>query len=95
MVPWTKKGSGFAMLLIENEMPVNKVAKIVQNYPNRLWTIFKHWISIARQRDIIEDLDKVGFDETSVRKGHKYITTMVDLKQRRSLFATEGKGLIA
>ncbi len=64
----------------------------MQTYPNRLWNIFKRWISIARKKDIIEDLDKVGFDETSVRKGHKYITTMVDLKQKIVLFATERKG---
>ena len=80
------------MLLIENEMPVNKVAKIVKVYPNRLWRVFNYWISIAHQKDVIEDLTQVGFDETSTRKGHNYITTMVDLKQRRVLFATEGKG---
>lgn len=98
-VPWSRKGSGFtllfeafAMLLIENEMPVNKVAEVVQVYPNRLWTIFNYWISIAHQKDVIKDLDKVGFDETSIKKGHNYITTMVDLKERRILFATKGKG---
>jgi len=98
-VPWARKGSGFtllfeafAMLLIENEMPVNKVAKIVKVYPNRLWRVFNYWISIAHQKDIVEDLTQLGFDETSTRKGHNYITTMVDLKQRRVLFATEGKG---
>jgi len=98
-VPWARKGSGFtllfeafSMLLIENEMPVNKAAKIVQVYPNRLWNIFNYWISRAHHKDQIEDLDKVGFDETSVKKGHNYITTMVDLSQRRVLFATEGKG---
>jgi transposase len=39
-VPWARKGSGFtllfeafSMLLIENEMPVNKAAKILQVYP--------------------------------------------------------------
>lgn len=98
-VPWARKGSGFtllfeafAMLLIENEMPVNKVAKVVKVYPNRLWRVFNYWVSIAHQKDVIEDLTKLGFDETSTRKGHNYITTMVDLKQRRVLFATEGKG---
>jgi len=98
-VPWARKGSGFTllfeaftMLLIENEMPVNKVAKVVKVYPNRLWRVFNYWISIAHQKDVIEDLAKIGFDETSTRKGHNYITTMVDLKQRRVLFATEGKG---
>ncbi|MBA3987356.1 MAG: ISL3 family transposase [Flavobacteriales bacterium] len=98
-VPWKRKGSGFtllfeafSMLLIENEMPVNKAAKIVQVYPNRLWNIFNYWISRAHHKDQIEDLDKVGFDETSVKKGHNYITKMVDLSQRRVLLATEGKG---
>ena len=98
-VPWARKGSGFTllfeaftMLLIENEMPVNKAAKIVQVYPNRLWNVFNYWISIAHKEDTIEDLDKIGFDETSVRKGHNYVTTMVDLKEKRVMFATEGKG---
>ena len=98
-VPWARKGSGFtllfeafAMLLIENEMPVNKVAKIVKVYPNRIWRVFNYWISIAHQDDTIENLTQIGFDETSTRKGHNYITTMVDLNQRRVLFATEGKG---
>jgi transposase len=98
-VPWARKGSGFtllfeafSMLLIENEMPVNKAAEILQVYPNRLWNIFNYWISKAHQDDTITDLTKIGFDETSVKKGHNYITTMVDLKQRRILFATPGKG---
>jgi len=99
VVPWARKGSGFtllfeafSMLLIENEMPVNKAAKVLQVYPNRLWNIFNYWISIAHNEDKIENLDKVGFDETSVRKGHNYITTAVDLDEKRILFAVEGKG---
>jgi transposase len=98
-VPWARKGSGFtllfeafSMLLIENEMPVNKVAKVVKVYPNRLWNVFNYWISRAHKEDVINDLDKIGFDETSVRKGHDYVTTLVDLDTRRVLFATEGKG---
>ncbi|WP_262491818.1 helix-turn-helix domain-containing protein [Nonlabens dokdonensis] len=42
-VPWARAQSGFtllfetfSMLLIENEMPVNKAAKIMNVYPNRL-----------------------------------------------------------
>jgi transposase len=98
-VPWARSGSSFtllfeafAMLLIESEMPVNKAAKVLNIYPNRLWTIFNYWISKAHKDDKIETLEKVGFDETSVRKGHDYVTTMVDLLERRVLFATEGKG---
>lgn len=57
-VPWARSGSGFtllfeafSMLLIENEMPVNKAAKIVNVYPNRLWNIFNYWISKAHNQD--------------------------------------------
>ena len=98
-VPWARKGSGFtllfeafSMLLIENEMPVNKVAKLLQVYPARIWNVFDYWISIAHKEDIIDSLTKIGFDETSVKKGHNYITHMVDLEQKRVLFACEGKG---
>lgn len=97
-VPWARPNSGFtllfeafSLLLIENEMPVNKAAKIVGVYPNRLWTVFNYWISRAHSDDEIEDPEQLGFDETSTKKGHNYVTTMVDLKQRRVLFACEGK----
>ena len=55
-------------------MPVNKVAKILQVYPVRLWNVFDYWISIAHKEDVIDSLTKIGFDETSVKKGHNYIT---------------------
>lgn len=97
-VAWARPGSGFtllfeafSMLLIENEMPVNKVASVLRVYPNRIWRIFGYWVSRAHKNDVIEDLEKVGFDETSVKKGHNYVTTMVDLEDRRVLFVTEGK----
>jgi len=74
-------------------MPVNKAAQVVRVNLNRLWTVFNYWISKAYNKDVIEDLDKVGFDETSTKKGHNYFTTMVDLEERRVLFATQGKGV--
>lgn len=98
-VPWARKGSGFtllfeafSMLLIESEMPVNKAAKVLQVYPNRIWNIFNYWVSIVHNEDVIDELDKVGFDETSVKKGHNYVTTLVDLEERRVLYVTPGKG---
>jgi transposase len=98
-VPWARKGSGFtllfeaySMLLIENEMPVNKAATIVGAYPNRLWRVFSYWINKAHNADEIKDVTKVGFDETSSKKGHNYVTTCVDLEQRRVLFSSKGKG---
>ncbi|MGB5988761.1 MAG: ISL3 family transposase [Marinifilaceae bacterium] len=98
-VPWARKGSGFtllfeaySMLLIESEMPVKKAANIMGVYPQRIWNIFSYWISKAHKEDKIKDLSKVGFDETSSKKGHSYVTTLVDLETRRVLYVTKGKG---
>lgn len=98
-VPWARPQSGFtllfeaySMLLIESEMPVSKASNIMGVNPQRLWNVFKFWILKAHTADKIEDLTQLGFDETSSKKGHKYVTISVDLKQRRVLFATQGKG---
>ena len=40
----------------------------------------------------MSDVRRVGIDETSRRKRHKYVTLFVDLDQSRVLYATKGKG---
>lgn len=97
-VPWSRKGSGFtllfeaiAMSLIENEMPVNKVAKMLGEHPNRIWRIFNYWLSRAYQKDDPSQVTQLGFDETSRRKGHNYITVAVDLEHRRVIHVVKGK----
>ena len=98
-VPWSRDGSGFtllfeafAMLMIENEMPVNKVEKVLGENAHRLWRIFNYWIERAYVADILSQVTKIGFDETSRKKGHSYITLGVDLDERKVLHVTEGKG---
>ena len=98
-VPWSRKGSGFtmlfeaySMLLIESEMPVNRIGAVVGEYPNRIWTIFNYWISTAYSKADHSRVSKLGIDETSAKKGHDYITIAVDMDQRNVLHATAGKG---
>jgi len=97
-VPWARQNSGFtllfeafAMALIENEMPVNKAASIMNVYAKRIWTIFDYWISRAFSKDDPSTIKHMGIDETSSRKGHNYVTLAVDLKERRTIFVTPGK----
>jgi len=98
-VPWARPGSGFtllfealAMAMIEREMPVNRVAEILKVNPQRIWTIFNHWMSLARDADDPSGLTKLGVDETSSKKGHQYVTLGVDLDQARVIHVVEGKG---
>jgi transposase len=97
-VPWARSGSGFTLLfealalaLIERKMPVNRVAEILKVNPQRVWTIFNHWISKARAVDDPGTLTKLGVDETSTKKGHHYVTLGVDLDESRVIHVTEGK----
>ena len=97
-VPWSRSGSGFtllfeafAMRLIESEMPINKVAKLLKVHANSIWTIFNYWLKKSYTEDNIENITQLGIDETSSKKGHKYITVAVDLEARRVIHATEGK----
>lgn len=97
-VPWARPNTGFTMLfeafamaLIEEETPVNSVAKTVMEYPNRIWTIFRHWIGRGKRSLKLSDVRRIGVDETSRRKGHSYITQFVDLDTRRTIYVCPGK----
>lgn len=99
-VPWSRQNSGFTLLfeaftmaLIEKEMPVNKVGELLNEYGQRVWTIFNYWIDKAKRKDTAETVTKLGFDETSIRKGHNYITTAVDMEKSRVISISEGKGI--
>ena len=97
-VPWARRKSGFTLLfealsmaLIEREMPINKVASLLGEHPNRVWRIFKYWVNLAYKKDDVSMVTKLGFDETSRRKGHSYITVAVDLDQKRVVHVVKGK----
>ena len=97
-VPWARPGSGFtllfeayAMLLIEYEMPVCKVAETLSVTQPRVWRVFDYWIERAFSKDDLSEVKQVGVDETSRKKGHEYITQFVDLERSRTVFVTEGK----
>jgi transposase len=97
-VPWARPGSGFTllfeaftMLLIEKEMPVNKVAQTTRVTAPRIWRIFNYWVKKAISKDNVREVKQIGIDETSSRKGHNYVTVGIDIEQRRVIYAGEGK----
>ncbi len=97
-VPWARSGSGFtllfeaySMLLIEQEMPMNKVAQTVRVKAPRIWRVFNYWIKIAIKKDRVSKVEQIGIDETSSKKGHNYVTVTVDMEERRVIHIGEGK----
>jgi transposase len=97
-VPWARSNSGFtlmfeafAMLLIESEMPVNKVAYILRVYSQRIWHLFNYWVEEAKKQSDLSKVKKIGIDETSRKKGHSYITVAVDMEERKVIDVQLGK----
>jgi transposase len=97
MPPWAGKLSGFTLLfealLIQlcKHMPVHQVARMtgVSNY--KLWRMLDLYVEAARYDEDCSAVTAVGMDETSVAKGHEYISLFVDMNQRKTLHIAEGK----
>jgi len=95
--PWEGLSNGFTLLFeaillqLCQAMPVNKVAKIVGVSDDKLWAMLDKYINKTRECEDFKDIEAIGMDETSRAKGHEYITLFVDLKQKRTIFVTEGK----
>ncbi len=74
-------------------MPVHRVAEMLGVNPQRVWTVFNHWIGKAIRSDDPSTVTRLGVDETSSKKGHKYVVTLsIDLDASRVIHICQGKG---
>jgi len=96
-VPWARPGSGFTLLFeafameLVQAMPLSTAGDIVGEYDKRLMRIVQHYVGKARKKVNMSSVQKIGVDETSKAKGHKYITVFIDILKSKVLFCTEGK----
>lgn len=97
-VPWARAGSGFTLLFealvmaLVREMPVKVAAALLGEHDTRIWRVLDHYVQIARAQADYSEVERVGIDETSARRGQDYISLFFDLDRKRLLFGTEGKG---
>lgn len=96
--PWARPSSGFtllfeayAMLLIESEAPISRVASNLRVTQPRVWRVFDYWIDLAKSKDDLSEVSKVGVDETSSKKGHNYVSVFADMDAHRVVHVCEGK----
>ena len=87
---FTKEFEAFALLRMR-EMPVSKVAALVEETDTRLWRMLFRQVDAAYAEADFSNVCCVAVDELSVRKGHEYVSVFADLVRKRVLFATEGK----
>lgn len=94
---WARPQSGFTVLFeafiltLAKEMPISQIAELVGEHDTRIWRLVNAHIKKAYAKKDLSKLLKVGIDETSSCKGHKYISVFVDMDEREVVYATPGK----
>lgn len=96
-VPWQGHIKGFTLLFeafvlnAARKMPISHVAKDFRISEYHAWKIIDSYVEKAVEIRKYADVKQIGMDETSMRKGHTYISNFVDLKEKAMLFVTNGK----
>ena len=97
-VPWSRPGSGFTLLfeawsmLLCMEMPVRDAGRLLREQDTRLWRVVEHYVEEAQRKQSWSKVKRVLVDETSARRGHRYVSCFVDADTRKLLFLAEGRG---
>jgi transposase len=95
--PWGRAQSGFTTLfeafvmVLAKDMPISRIGALVGEHDTRIWRIVRHHIGRAYADKTFESAEKIGCDETSVRKGHKYVTVFADMASGKTLFVAKGR----
>jgi transposase len=96
-VPWAREGSGFTLmmeafiLVLAQQMPVADVAQMLAEQDTRLWRIVAHYVDKAQKARTWAGVRRILVDETSARKGHRYVTNILDADTRELLLMVEGR----
>jgi transposase len=95
--PFERKNSRFTLLfesyamLILADMPRSKVAKALRCNEKSVEKILKYWVNDAVDNTDLTDVSSLAIDETSFKKGHKYVTVVIDADARKVIDVERGK----
>lgn len=97
-VPWADKHSRFTLLFeqfvlefIKGGMSLAKAGNLFQIEGKRIFRIIKKYVDNALKRQPLQSVKHLSVDETSLRKGHHYITVLCDREHKQVVGLAEGK----
>jgi len=94
---WSGLQNGFTLLFealilqLCKNMPVHNVSQLVKTSDHKIWAILDKYAERTRELSDYSKVTAVGMDETSIARGHNYISLFVDLIEKRTIFVAEGK----
>lgn len=101
-VPWARPQSGFTLLmessivlLAQSGMTVSETARVLGEYPQRLWTVVLHHVESAHQAMDLSGATVISVDEVCRTRGQDYLTIISQPKSKkrpsRVLLVVEGR----
>jgi len=94
---WSGLQNGFTLLFealilqLAKGMPVHQVCQLVKISDHKVWSILDKYTAEVRNLSDYSKITKIGMDETSIAKGHAYVSLFVDLEARKTIFVADGK----
>ncbi len=95
--PWSGVVAGFTMLFealivqLCTHTPVHQVGKLLNISDRKLWRVLDCYVKKGLLQADHSAVTAFGLDETSVSKGHTYISLFVDLEAKKTIHISEGK----
>jgi transposase len=95
--PWSGNVNGFTLLFealvlqLCKNMPVYQASRILNTTDHKLWRVLDCYVTKALNLADLSAVKAIGIDETSIKRGHNYISLFVDLIAKKTIFITEGK----
>src|SRR6516164_4059240 len=95
--PWAREGSGFTlvmealMMLLSAQMPVDAMAGLLDEHDTRLWRVLMHYVEQAHAKKDWSGVRQIAVDETSARRGHRYVTNLLNAENSSLLLMVEGR----
>jgi len=83
-VPWAEAHSGFTLLIeafllgLARGLPAREVSRQTGVSDDRIWHLLRSRVSEAWEKADWSSLERLGVDETSTKKGHKYGTAFLE-----------------
>jgi transposase len=104
-IPWARAGSGFTLMFeamvmaLSSHMPMTAVAEQMGECDTALWRVLHHYVDRAHGATSWTEMKTIAVDETSAKKGHRYVTAVVDVDSpevkeaghARLIFLTPGR----
>ncbi len=81
---------GYAMLIMA-DMPIAKAGRVLRCDEKSLTNILNYWVEKAVDERSLADVKSIAVDETSFKKGHDYVTVVIDAAERAVIDVEPGK----